>query len=192
VCGGCLEESFNDGNCPQEQVACEQTNGCPTFGKCLLDAGCIGAPNLQACAQQAGCQGSPQAREAFRDLASCLACDSCQNECPGLAQQCTPGVGGSAGAGGGSIEEQCVACQEGAFNICQDSYFACINEPSCNNILNCFQGCPEDDDFCFNQCFEDNPQGQQGYYGLYYCYFCTACGDTCGQLTPELCSSPGF
>jgi hypothetical protein len=100
-------------------------------------------------------------------------------------------VGGSAGAGG-SIEEQCVSCQETAFPICEESYYACVNNPGCNSILNCFQGCSEDDDPCYQKCWQENPQGQQSYYQLYYCFFCTACGDTCGQLTPELCGAQGF
>ena len=197
ICTGCLQEAFEDGVCPVEQSICQQTSGCQAFGLCMLDAGCLNAPNPQGCAQQAGCKGSQQARQAFRELTSCLACDSCQGACPALTQQCVPGTGGSSGTGGnggagGSIEEQCAACQETAFPICEDSYYACINNPGCNAILNCFQGCDEYDEPCYQQCWQENPAGQQSYYELYACFFCTACGDTCGQLVPEVCGAQGF
>jgi hypothetical protein len=197
VCTGCLQEAFEDGVCPGEQSICQQTSGCQAFGQCMLDAGCLNVPNPQGCAQQAGCKGSPQARQAFRALTSCLACDSCQGACPALTQQCIPGTGGSSGTGGnggagGSIEEQCAACQETAFPICEESYYACLNNPGCNAILTCFQGCGDNDDLCYQQCWQENPSGQQSYYQLYVCFFCTACGDTCGQLVPEVCGSQGF
>lgn len=191
VCGNCLLEAEKDGVCPFEQATCEKTKGCGEFGECLLSAGCLDKPNPQQCGQQAGCNASQQARQAFRDLSTCLACDACQGNCAVPPNQCAGGSGGT-GAGGGTLEEQCVACQEGAFEVCQDSYYACVDNPACNQMLNCFQGCPENDDFCYQQCFDQNPDGQQGYYNLYYCYFCTACGDSCGQLTPDLCNSPGF
>jgi hypothetical protein len=197
VCHGCIQEAFEDGACPDEQVSCQQTSGCQAFGQCMLDAGCLNMPNPPGCAQQAGCKGSQPARQAFRELASCLICNSCQGACPVLAQQCIPEAGGSSGIGGnggasGSIEEQCAACQETAFPICKESYYACLNNPGCNAILNCFQGCDEYDKPCYQQCWQENPTGQQSYYELYACFFCTACGDTCGQLVPEVCGAQGF
>ena len=96
---------------------------------------------------------------------------------------------GTAGAAGGSLEEQCVECQDNvAFNVCKDQYFACTNSDGCAALLQCYQTC--NDDACYGKCWDTNPKGQEGYYNLYYCYSCTACGDTCGPLMGNLCDAP--
>ncbi len=190
VCGSCVQEALDVGFCPEQRSDCLDVNGCESYGLCFWQAGCFGAQNPQACAQQAGCQGSQQARQAFRELATCLTCSACQDTCPINPNQCggVAGSGGSSGAGGGSLEEQCGLCQENvAPEICQVQVQQCLDNPSCVALFDCFNLCPPDDDFCPQQCFEQNPQGQQGYINLADCYICQACPDTCGALSPDFC-----
>lgn len=87
----------------------------------------------------------------------------------------------SASSGGGQFCDNsgdcntCGACAEQ--DMCAYALDACFNNQDCSNLLDCLQGCP--DDQCAFQCFDQFPGAEQPYTELSDCVLCGACPNDC-------------
>ncbi|MBI4705945.1 MAG: hypothetical protein HY744_33040 [Deltaproteobacteria bacterium] len=72
----------------------------------------------------------------------------------------------------------CGSCSSCAIDgACSDTYWACINFKDCYALLDCFNACA--DDPCYQNCFDEHPDGQKYYLDLIYCVVCAQCFFDC-------------
>ncbi|HVY46456.1 MAG TPA: trypsin-like serine protease, partial [Minicystis sp.] len=89
-------------------------------------------------------------------------------------------TGTSTGSGmGGSSGGDCTTCADDAQNggACSAQTQACGNNPDCANLVNCLNGCSDQN--CVNQCASQYQNGINDYNNLINCVCDTACPTQC-------------
>jgi hypothetical protein len=160
----------------------------------------VGDP-VDACEQcvEASCAGAWQACE---NDAECIALDECSANCADDAcvQRCDEahptGVAplvafyeclGTSCADpcemGEDVqdpnEDEWAACDQCAGQSCQQSFDACEEDQDCTALLQCYDGCGENDEDCWIQCEEQHETGANIYFAFLDC-LAASCAQPCG------------
>jgi hypothetical protein len=84
-----------------------------------------------------------------------------------------------------SSAADCSSCVNCALvNPCAALYNACIQDPYCNSVDQCFATCSGVDASCKQDCLTNNANGAAQYQGVLQCVYCQQCSKGC----PGQCS----
>ncbi|MBI4956345.1 MAG: hypothetical protein HY908_30290 [Myxococcales bacterium] len=81
---------------------------------------------------------------------------------------------------GCDFQGDCGACTSCAwYGPCGAYADACLANPECNAILECYPACPPNDDACYQACWWDHPEGHTDYNKVAICIYCDECFYDC-------------
>lgn len=146
--------------CADEIDACKADPECPAFLACLdacpaTSGGDADPDCAAACPTGSGSESKKAAMEInlCRAKGAGVACEACgltpsttytspvlNQDCPSPSTQTDP----------------CYICRD---EKCCDTYLACHDDPDCQALFTCFDGCAEGDDACWKTCTEQHPSG---------------------------------
>ena len=109
----------------------------------------------------------------------------------GVGAGTTSSTGGttttSTGTGTGPVCDLsgfCGSCTQCAWDGPCGSYAqACLANPACYAIIDCYQTCPDGDQVCYDACWFDHQDGQIDYNAVAICIYCDECFVDCDSAS---------
>lgn len=163
--------------CSEEITACENDVHCAQILGCMQ--GCTQG-DMDACVT-ACVQAHMEGAVFFEPLADCV-----DDNCPA----CTGDDDADGDDGDDGDDDGLNTCQSCASEKCPSQVSACENDPACEAIMDCFEGCGGGDfDQCYEDCLSANPDGADLFEDLAGCaeIHCPVCsgGDDDDQVVPD-------
>jgi hypothetical protein len=119
--------------CPEVWCGCTENSECGAIFGCFSQ--CNGE---SACIQ--GCLGAHPEGISDSLLVSDCATQQCSAACPGASTELTP-------------------CEQCLYGQCDEAMNACLSEPDCIGLLQCFDGCQPSQLSCQQACYDAYPNG---------------------------------
>jgi hypothetical protein len=165
-CGTCALDA-----CASEVTACNGDPGCAAYLSCVraCDVG-IAAGIDPTCESACPVADSSTTSDLKAALTLCRldgagkACAACEIS---TAQQCAPSV----------ETPPCWICED---EQCCETQAACLDDPDCKALNECWKACPEGDAVCEDQCALNHPLGFANFGPRFACVV-SECGSECGS-----------
>lgn len=136
---------------------------CPDFGDPCTSCAAVSCPEIWC-----GCSENPECGSLFSCFAMCGGDPDCQGGCLAMHEDGISDVLLVGGCAGTTCDAVCSfgnpnfgPCQECIFTSCQPEWNACLSEPDCLELWQCFQACEPLDLTCQQACYATFPDGVQ-------------------------------